>query len=40
MLTFYNGADSLQSQIDSVVGKVLMQLSIIPENFKPWEGMK
>lgn len=40
MLTFYNGADSLQSQIDTVVGKVLMQFSIIPENFKPWEGMK
>lgn len=40
MLTFYNGADSLQSQIDTVVGKVLMQFSIIPENFKPWEGIK
>ena len=39
MLTFYNGADSLQSQIDTVVGKVLMQFSIIPENFKSWEGM-
>ena len=40
MLTFYNGADSLQSQIDTVVGKVLMQFSIISENFKSWEGMK
>lgn len=40
MLTFYNGADSLQSQIDTVVGKVLMQFNIIPENFKPWEGIK
>ena len=39
MLTFYNGADSLQSQIDTVVGKVLMQFSIISENFKSWEGM-
>jgi 4-hydroxy-3-polyprenylbenzoate decarboxylase len=40
MLTFYNGADSLQSQIDTVVGKVLMQFNIIPDNFKPWRGVE
>lgn len=38
MLTFYNGADSLQEQIDHITGKVLLQFGITPENFRPWKG--
>lgn len=38
MLTFYNGADTMQAQIDHVVGKILLQFGITPDRFKPWEG--
>ena len=38
MLTFYNGAASMQDQIDHVVGKVLLQFGIQPDRFRPWKG--
>lgn len=38
MLTFYNGADTVEKQIDHVVGKVLMQFGLRHEAFRPWEG--
>ena len=38
MLTFYNGADSLEKQINHIVGKILMQFGIDFEDFAPWEG--
>lgn len=37
MLTFYSGAQTLDEQIDHVVGKVLLQFGIVPQNFKQWE---
>lgn len=37
MLTFYSGAQTLDEQIDHVVGKVLLQFGIVPKNFKQWE---
>ena len=40
MLTFYNGADSLQDQIDHIVGKVLLQFGITSDHFKPWKGVE
>lgn len=40
MLTFYNGADSLEMQVDHIVGKVLMQFGIKTEGFTPWEGAR
>ena len=40
MLTFYNGASSMQEQIDHIVGKVLLQFGITPDHFKPWKGME
>ncbi len=38
MLTFYNGSDNLEKQINHVVGKILMQFDIQPDNFVPWHG--
>lgn len=40
MLTFYNGAESLDEQVDHVVGKVLMQLGLEYDRFRPWEGAR
>ena len=40
MLTFYNGADSLQDQIDHIVGKVLLQFGITSDDFRPWKGVE
>ena len=40
MLTFYNGAHTMQTQIDHVVGKVLLQFGIRSKDFKPWKGAK
>ena len=36
MLTFYNGADTVEKQIAHIIGKVLMQFSLIGEGFVPW----
>ncbi|MDR1617026.1 MAG: UbiX family flavin prenyltransferase, partial [Syntrophomonadaceae bacterium] len=38
LLTFYNGADTLQKQIDHIVGKIFMQLDIDYKKFVPWKG--
>ena len=37
MLTFYNRPATVEEQIDHVIGKVLMQFGIVPDNFKAWE---
>ena len=37
MLTFYNHPETVEEQIDHVVGKILMQFGIVPDSFKPWE---
>lgn len=36
MLTFYNAPQTVQEQINHVVGKVLLQLGIVSEDFVPW----
>lgn len=38
MLTFYNGAQTLQEQVDHVVGKVLLQFHMEYKRFVPWAG--
>jgi 4-hydroxy-3-polyprenylbenzoate decarboxylase len=38
MLTFYNGANSIQRQIDHIIGKVLVQFDINTPDFVPWSG--
>ncbi len=38
MLTFYNGAKTMEDQMDHIVGKVLLQFGIIYDKFKPWKG--
>ncbi len=37
MLTFYNHPESIEDQINHVIGKILMQFGIVPQSFKPWE---
>lgn len=39
MLTFYNGADTVEKQIDHIIGKVLKRFGITYRNFRPWTGM-
>ena len=38
VLTFYNGADSVEKQIQHIIGKILMQFHIDYEPFVPWTG--
>lgn len=38
MLTFYNHAQTLEEQIDHIVGKTLMQFDIEYDRFQPWNG--
>ena len=38
VLTFYNGADSIEKQIRHIIGKILMQFGIAYEPFQPWQG--
>ena len=38
MLTFYNGAETMEDQIAHVVGKALLQFGIQPDSFKTWQG--
>ena len=40
MLTFYNDPQSLDDQVDHVIGKVLLQFGIEHEEFVPWAGRK
>lgn len=37
MLTFYSGAETLEEQINHVVGKILLQFGIVSDKFKQWE---
>lgn len=37
MLTFYSGAETMEEQINHVVGKILLQFGIVPQNFKQWK---
>lgn len=38
MLTFYNGCETTDQQVDHVVGKALMQFGIQYQQFRPWQG--
>ncbi len=38
VLSFYNGADTVEKQVEHIVGKILMQFHLIPDTFHPWEG--
>ena len=38
VLTFYNGAQSLDAQINHIIGKILMQFGLDYRHFVPWEG--
>ena len=38
VLTFYNGARTLEDQICHIVGKVLLQFGIAYDKFVPWTG--
>lgn len=37
MLTFYSGAETMEEQINHVVGKILLQFGIVPQCFKQWK---
>lgn len=38
LLTFYNQSDSVEQQINHILGKVLMQFDLSHEHFIPWKG--
>ena len=38
MLTFYSGADTVEAQIDHIIGKILLQFGLKYERFLPWKG--
>ncbi len=38
MLTFYNGANSVEKQMQHIIGKVLMQFGIDYRHFVAWKG--
>jgi 4-hydroxy-3-polyprenylbenzoate decarboxylase len=38
MLTFYNGLDTIQKQIDHIIGKIFMQFGIEYKHFSVWRG--
>ncbi|MEG1537902.1 MAG: UbiX family flavin prenyltransferase [Clostridiales bacterium] len=38
MLTMYNQADTLQKQMDHIIGKILHQFDLNSPNFVPWQG--
>ena len=40
MLTFYNGADTVEMQIDHIIGKVLKRFGIDYKKFRPWQGAR
>ena len=39
MLTFYNGSNSVEKQINHVIGKILMQFGIDYKEFVAWKGV-
>ena len=38
VLTFYNGCQTTDDQVDHVIGKILMQFGLDYDRFRPWEG--
>jgi 4-hydroxy-3-polyprenylbenzoate decarboxylase len=38
MLTFYNNPQSLDDQINHIIGKILLAFGLQSKSFKPWEG--
>lgn len=38
LLTFYNGAETMEDQINHIVGKVLRLFGLEHEKFVPWKG--
>lgn len=38
VLTFYNGASSIEEQIDHIIGKILLQFGITYSRFRPWNS--
>ena len=38
MLTFYSGAQTMEDQIDHIIGKILLQFGITYDKFIPWQG--
>lgn len=38
MLSFYSGADTVEKQLEHIVGKVLMQFGLTHTGFVPWQG--
>lgn len=38
VLTFYNGASSIEEQIDHIIGKILLQFGITYSLFQPWNS--
>jgi len=37
MMTFYNQADSVQKQIDHIIGKIMLQFGLESNSFIPWQ---
>lgn len=40
MLSFYSGQNTVEDQINHIVGKILMQFDLEYENFRPWTGQR
>lgn len=40
LLTFYNNPQTIEEQINHIIGKILMQFGLEHEKFKAWEGTK
>lgn len=40
MLTFYNKAETLEEQVNHIIGKVLSQFNLLHQKFIPWQGKK
>lgn len=40
VLTFYNAPQTIDDQIDHIIGKILMQFGLGYQEFKPWQGEK
>lgn len=38
LLTFYNGSNSVEKQMQHIIGKILMQFGIDYQRFVPWKG--
>ena len=39
MLTFYGGADTLEKQIDHVIGKIFLRFGLSYKNGTSWDGV-